>query len=146
MSFGKFIPTLKLTEEQFHALICDARYNPFKLCDIMLRDISSLLVASSHEIELLQEIVYDARQVRDFDYIEAAANAGLLEGKIIVPVSSDQELLKYVEPDWSKVSLPLGRRTFPELSAKDLVSVQNNYIYLPRMQGFMLCRRENTFL
>jgi len=112
----------KFSQAAFDELILIARLDSYKSCYDLCRLVKDFLSVSSRQLEVLKEIIYDARQDCDYDYLKAAAKAGILEPKIIIPVKS-KPLISF-KPNWESVALPLVRRTFPELVAKDLVSVQ----------------------
>ncbi len=123
-----------------HDIIIDARTNYNKT----FRDLVWGHNVSGKE-EKLKEIIYDARQNREFDYISAAEQNRILERKIIVVGE-----LQHIDPKLKRsgfiaydgentllvgfkgkktlesgyVYSPYIPRTFPKLIAEDLVSVQ----------------------
>ena len=100
-----------------HDIILDARTNHN-------RTFSDLVWGHnvSGKEEKLKEIIYDARQDRDFDYISAAEKNGILEKKILVGYKGNALLdAGYVyAPYIPMIKSPM----FPEISAEEFVSVQ----------------------
>lgn len=115
-----------------HHIILDARTNLNKT----FRDLVLGYDVSGKE-EKLKELIYDARQDREFDYISAAERNELLEKQIIVvgelqhtAYDGDNVLVgfkgkKTLEAGYVFAPyIPMLRGEFPKITAEDLVSVQ----------------------
>lgn len=128
-----------------HSIILDARTNINKtFSDLVLG-----YDVSGHE-EKLKELIYDARQDREFDYISVAERNEILEKQIIVVGELQHANAKYDRKNPSFISydgkdtvllgfkgrktleagcvyvpyIPMSRGGLPKLVAEDLVSVQ----------------------
>lgn len=128
-----------------NSIILDARANLNKtFIDLIWDQFYCYNVSGKEEEAKLKELIYDARQDREFDYMSVAERNGILERKIVLvgvdPKIKRPEFIAYDGGDTALVGyrgkktlesgfvyspyIPIQRGEFAKFVAEDLVSVQ----------------------